>query len=83
MSTVLKDQAAALVERSAERLRGVSRTIHANPELGFHEVQAAALLCDELEALGFITERGICDLPHSIFRVDWFGEINRGDLCGV
>ena len=63
MSTVLKDQAAALVERSAERLRGVSRTIHANPELGFHEVQAAALLCDELEALGFKTERGICDLP--------------------
>ena len=63
MSTDVKDQAAAVVERSAERLREVSRTIHANPELGFHEVQAAALLCDELEALGFKTERGICDLP--------------------
>jgi amidohydrolase len=41
----------------------LSHRIHANPELGFHEEQAAAWLTDALEGAGLAVQRGACDLP--------------------
>jgi amidohydrolase len=46
-----------------DRLIELSHRIHAHPELGFEEEQAAAWLAEELDAAGFVVERGICDLP--------------------
>lgn len=57
-----KAQAAAEVERRRPELVELSRRIHANPELGFEEKQAAAALTEFLEANGFGVQRGFCEL---------------------
>src|ERR1041384_4024350 len=44
-------------------LIALSHRIHAHPELGFAEEQAAAWLCEFLSDAGFKVERGICELP--------------------
>jgi amidohydrolase len=44
------------------RLIEISHTLHANPELAFHEHQAAALLTGELERAGFAIERGVAGI---------------------
>jgi len=58
----LKDSVIKAVEAHRRQLRDLSLKIHANPELGFKEVKASALLTDYLEANGFAIERGICEL---------------------
>ncbi|MCX6011404.1 MAG: M20 family metallopeptidase [Chloroflexi bacterium] len=59
----LKDSVIKEVEAHRSRLRDISLKIHANPELGFKEVKASALLTQYLEENGFAIERGICELP--------------------
>lgn len=59
----LKDSVIKEVEAHRRQLRDLSLKIHANPELGFKEVKASALLTRYLEENGFATERGICELP--------------------
>ena len=59
----LKDLVIKEVEAHRSRLRDISLKIHANPELGFKEVKASALLTQYLEENGFAIERGICELP--------------------
>ncbi len=54
--TGIRDVAAA-AERLAPELDALSRRIHAHPELGFMEVQAAAWLAEYLEAHGYAVER--------------------------
>ncbi|MFQ6122805.1 MAG: M20 family peptidase, partial [Dehalococcoidales bacterium] len=51
------------IDSRREQLTELSLKIHSNPELGFHEVKAAAWLTQYLEENGFSTERGICQLP--------------------
>jgi len=51
------------IDAHRHQLRELSLKIHSNPELGFHEVKAAAWLTQYLEENGFSIERGICDLP--------------------
>lgn len=51
------------VENQRESLVEISRKIHSNPELGFHEEKAAELLTDYLKGNGFAVEPGICRLP--------------------
>jgi len=46
-----------------ERIFGLSRTIHANPEVGFKEVRASEWITDFLSAEGFRIDQGICELP--------------------
>ncbi|GAI71936.1 unnamed protein product [marine sediment metagenome] len=60
-----KLRAAVTGEIDAQRhqLSELSLKIHANPELGFHEVKATAWLTRYLEENGFSIERGICELP--------------------
>ncbi|MEJ2246347.1 MAG: M20 family metallopeptidase [Acidobacteriota bacterium] len=46
-----------------ERIVGLSRTIHANPEIGFKEVQASEWITDFLSGEGFRIDQGACELP--------------------
>ena len=59
----LKDSVIKEVEAHRRQLRDLSLKIHANPELGFKEVKASALLTKYLEENDFAIERGICELP--------------------
>ncbi|MDH5277727.1 MAG: amidohydrolase [Actinomycetota bacterium] len=51
------------VDAAAERLTGLSRRLHAHPEVAWEEEHAASWLCQELDALGLAVEAGVCDLP--------------------
>ncbi len=51
------------IEASHEALVDLSHRIHATPELGFREVQSAAMVADALEIAGFRVDRDVCDLP--------------------
>jgi amidohydrolase len=66
----LKREAGKEIDSIRQRLKAVSLEIHSNPELGFKEEKAAALLCKFLEENGFSVERGICQVPTS-FRASY------------
>ncbi len=51
------------VENQSRSLKEITRKIHSNPELGFHEEQASELLTDYLKGNDFTVELGICRLP--------------------
>src|SRR5262245_21198164 len=57
--STLKNSIAAAVEKLAPELEALSHRIHAHPELGYREVQAAGWLCDFLAAQGFKVDRGV------------------------
>jgi len=57
--TAVKDAIAAAVDRLGDELEKLSHTIHANPELGYQEVKAAAWLAEFLDKRGFAVERGV------------------------
>ncbi len=59
----LKSSVVDEIDASRQQLSELSLKIHANPELGFQEVKAAAWLTHYLEENGFSIERGICELP--------------------
>ncbi len=46
-----------------DHLLDLSHKIHANPELRYEEVEAAARLAESLAKAGFAVETGVCDLP--------------------
>ena len=59
----LKASITAEIDSQRHQLNELSLKLHANPELGFHEVQAASWLTQYLEEKGFSIERGICGMP--------------------
>ena len=59
----LKTSVIGEIDSRRHELGELSLKIHANPELGFQEVKAAAWLTQYLEENGFSMERGICELP--------------------
>jgi len=59
----LKASVIAEIDACRHQLSELSLKIHSNPELGFHEVKAAAWLTQYLEENGLSIERGICELP--------------------
>ena len=61
-STELKERVVASVDAHRPELIRVSDTIHATPELGFEEHQAAALLTSRLEEAGFSVLRGVAGM---------------------
>ncbi len=61
--TALKQCIKESVASQAAALKKIALDIHSNPELGFHEKQAAAWLTDHLKEDGFTVEMGIADLP--------------------
>ena len=52
----------------SERLIGLSRRIHANPETAFEEYRACAWVAEELADAGFAIERGICATAACVLR---------------
>jgi len=59
----LKAQVTRQVDTHHHQLSKLSLKIHANPELGFHEIRAANWLTRYLENNSFSIQRGICELP--------------------
>jgi amidohydrolase len=57
-----KSQIITGVDSHSDELRELSRKIHDNPELGFHEIKAAKWLTDFLEKNHFTVERGVYGL---------------------
>lgn len=53
----------AHLEEERASLLDLAHRIHANPEIRFEEVQAAAWLSEALESRGFTVERGVGGLP--------------------
>jgi metal-dependent amidase/aminoacylase/carboxypeptidase family protein len=49
----------AAIDADAERLIGIFKDLHQNPELGFMEVRTASIVARELEALGYDVKTGI------------------------
>ena len=59
----IKQRAAAEIERNRQLCIDLSHRIHATPELGHEEEQAAAWLTNLLADAGLSVEGAICDLP--------------------
>jgi len=55
----LAKEVGALVDEDEQRLVEIFKQLHANPELGFQEVQTAGLIAKEFRALGYETHTGI------------------------
>ena len=66
----LKRDVQQSVDRIGDELIAVSHQIHANPELAFEEVKAAALITGKLRDAGFEVEEGICGLS-TAFRTEF------------
>jgi amidohydrolase len=66
----LKSQIISEVNVRRDELCDLSRRIHDDPELGFHEFKAADWLTGFLEKNGFTVERKICGLP-TAFRASY------------
>jgi len=66
----LKASVTGEIDARRRQFSELSLKIHANPELGFHEVKATAWLTQYLEGSGFSIERGICELP-TAFRASY------------
>ena len=66
----LKTSVTDEIDARRQQLGELALKIHANPELGFHEVQAADWLTGYLEKNGFSIERGICGIP-TAFRASY------------
>ncbi len=66
----LKVSVTGEIDAQRHQLSELSLKIHANPELGFHEVKATAWLTQYLEENGFSIERSICELP-TAFRASY------------
>ena len=58
-----KTTARERIEELQGDLLALSHRIHAHPELGFQEVQAAAWLTEALSGMGFQVTAGVYDLP--------------------
>jgi len=71
-----RDGAREQITGLTDKLIGLSRQIHANPELGFQEERASEWLCEELAAGGFSVERGSCGLPTAFTATSGHGPLH-------
>ena len=62
----LKEEARRAIEDRRAELLHLSHEIHAHPETGFEEHQAAARVAEALEAAGFEVEREACGIPTAL-----------------
>jgi amidohydrolase len=68
------------VERYADALVGLSRSIHAEPELAYREHRSAAKVADLAEREGFLVERGVGGLDTAFTATYGSGDLVIG-LC--
>jgi amidohydrolase len=61
-----KARVAAHVRADRDAILALSHAIHADPEIAFQEVRAAARIADLLESRGFTVERGVGSLPTAV-----------------
>jgi len=73
LRTELRQQAIHEVDLLRDRLVEISKTIHANPELGLKEYKSSELLARELEKNGFVVERGVAGMD-TAFKATFKGE---------
>lgn len=73
--SVLKEKVIREVDRLSDRLRGIAKEIHANPETGWETPKALHWLTEPLREAGFRVETGIAGLS-SAFRAEWSGSGN-------
>jgi len=59
----VKRAAIEYIDSIAGLLKGISRDIHAHPELGGHEFYASQLLTDIVATKSFCIKRNICEFP--------------------
>lgn len=76
-----KEDAVKRIEELREQIFTLSRTIHENPELGFHEFNASRLLTGFLEEHGFSVTRG-CGGLETAFRAERKGK-EGGPVLGL
>lgn len=74
MEYTIKSQVSKEIDKLADRIIEISDSIHDEPELGYQEFKASALLTSELLKFGFTVEKGLADLPTS-FRASLKGKI--------
>ncbi len=67
-------------DHARDDLIALSHRIHANPEIGFEEEQAAQWLSETLLDAGFRVETGICDLPTAFIARAGSGPLHIG-IC--
>jgi amidohydrolase len=65
-----KSKIIGFIDEHSRELTVLSRNIHDNPELGFHEIKASAWITEILENHGFEVEKGIFGLP-TAFRASY------------
>ncbi len=76
----VKEHAAAAIRQQADALVALSHRIHAHPELGFEEVQAARWVGDSLSAARFDVQAGVCNLPTALTAAFGNGPLHIG-IC--
>ena len=74
--TRLKQRVCDEIDRRAVELCSVADWIHANPEIGHQEVQAAQRLCDLLRGAGITVETGTAGMA-TAFRAELAGRDGR------
>ncbi|MFT4165937.1 MAG: amidohydrolase [Microlunatus sp.] len=72
---LLKDRAAAEVERRKPQLLELSRVIHANPELSWKEFKASKRIAEIMREAGFATELGAYGIETAIEAVYGDGDL--------
>jgi len=77
----LKDQVVARLEEGRQRWIEIADAIHANPEIGFREFQAVALLTAPLREHGFAVEEGVAGLE-TAFVAEYRGR-EAGPVVGL
>lgn len=74
MEDTIKSKVSREIDKLADRIIEISDSIHDEPELGYQEFKASALLTSELLKFGFTVEKGLAGLPTS-FRASLEGKI--------
>ncbi|MDQ7859964.1 MAG: M20 family metallopeptidase [Armatimonadota bacterium] len=72
----MRDRIVAAIDAARTELVELARRVHANPEIGFQERQAATWLTETLERHGFAVERGVAGLE-TAFRAEVRGARDR------
>ena len=77
---VARSAVTAAIAQAGDDLVALSRLIHANPEIAWHEERAAGWLADELDAFGYNVARAVCGLPTAFAATIGSGPLHVG-IC--
>lgn len=81
LASELRERVVRSVDEQADRVIALSHAIHANPELGYAEHAAAALVGRAMSDAGFATEVGAFAVPTAVEAVTGNGELTVA-VCG-